>query len=304
LGKICLVISRFLNRGCPYPPYKLLTSRFEGSDIFGDVSWNCLSESMTHSHSLLWESGFSRDYIDAEPLGCFAVAIRQGWQAIGRTAARKCLPLPLLTPTYKLPDMWLTLKQSHRLTSTAPSRILIPRSVGGMVRSSKTTGAACDYRRDVILSNGSNSVQRMVSRLGIRPHSHGQSSAPAQSTADTGSWIILAHEGPPCSWSEYKTASTCDSCLHVISVHKLFTDSHNDQSRFHPPSVGGDGPGANLRLSVELQVELDRCPGDPKVGVGLSQRLRPRPLQRPTSRVWDDSRYGIDLGLDGLRHLY
>jgi hypothetical protein len=46
---------------------------------------------MTHSHSLLWESGFSRDYIDAEPLGCFAVAIRQGWQAIGRTAAdRTC----------------------------------------------------------------------------------------------------------------------------------------------------------------------------------------------------------------------
>ncbi|KAJ7243296.1 hypothetical protein C8J57DRAFT_63798 [Mycena rebaudengoi] len=49
---------------------------------------------------------FIRDYIDAEPLGCFAVAIRQGWQDIARMAARKCLSLPLLTPTYKLPDLW------------------------------------------------------------------------------------------------------------------------------------------------------------------------------------------------------
>lgn len=49
---------------------------------------------------------FLRDYIDVEPLGCFAVAIRQGWQDIARTAARKCLSLPLLTPTYKLPDLW------------------------------------------------------------------------------------------------------------------------------------------------------------------------------------------------------
>ncbi|KAJ7191382.1 hypothetical protein GGX14DRAFT_481463 [Mycena pura] len=49
---------------------------------------------------------FLRDYIDAEPLGCFAVAVRQGWQDIAHTAARKCLSLPLLTPTYKLPDLW------------------------------------------------------------------------------------------------------------------------------------------------------------------------------------------------------
>ncbi|KAJ7750748.1 hypothetical protein B0H14DRAFT_2541307 [Mycena olivaceomarginata] len=39
---------------------------------------------------------YLRDYIDTEPLGCFAVAIRQGWQDIARTAARKCLSLPLL----------------------------------------------------------------------------------------------------------------------------------------------------------------------------------------------------------------
>jgi hypothetical protein len=49
---------------------------------------------------------FLRDYIDAELLGCFAVAICQGWQDIAGTAVRKCLSLPLLTPTYKLPDVW------------------------------------------------------------------------------------------------------------------------------------------------------------------------------------------------------
>ncbi|KAJ7036859.1 hypothetical protein C8F04DRAFT_1094612 [Mycena alexandri] len=49
---------------------------------------------------------FLRDYIDAEPLACFAVAIRLGWQDIARTAARKCLSLPLLTPTHKLPNVW------------------------------------------------------------------------------------------------------------------------------------------------------------------------------------------------------
>ncbi|KAJ7191386.1 hypothetical protein GGX14DRAFT_481464 [Mycena pura] len=49
---------------------------------------------------------FLLDYMDTEPLGCFAVAARQGWQDIAHTAARKCLSLPLLTPTYKLPDLW------------------------------------------------------------------------------------------------------------------------------------------------------------------------------------------------------
>ncbi|KAJ7768131.1 hypothetical protein DFH07DRAFT_736513 [Mycena maculata] len=49
---------------------------------------------------------FLRDYIYAEPLACLAVAIRQKWQDIARAAARKCLSLPLLTPTYKLPDLW------------------------------------------------------------------------------------------------------------------------------------------------------------------------------------------------------
>ncbi|KAJ7772272.1 hypothetical protein B0H16DRAFT_1512929 [Mycena metata] len=50
--------------------------------------------------------GFLRGYIDDEPLACLAVAVSRGWQDIARTVARKCLSLPLFTPTYKLPDVW------------------------------------------------------------------------------------------------------------------------------------------------------------------------------------------------------
>ncbi|KAJ7184953.1 hypothetical protein C8R46DRAFT_938913 [Mycena filopes] len=47
--------------------------------------------------------GLLRGYVEAEPLGSFAVAVRHGWDDLALLAAKECLKLPLRSSAYKAP---------------------------------------------------------------------------------------------------------------------------------------------------------------------------------------------------------
>ncbi|KAJ7184956.1 hypothetical protein C8R46DRAFT_1026780 [Mycena filopes] len=48
--------------------------------------------------------GLLRGYVEAEPLGSFAVAVRHGWDNLALVAANGCLKLPLRSSEYKAPS--------------------------------------------------------------------------------------------------------------------------------------------------------------------------------------------------------
>ena len=63
-------------------------------------------------------------------------------------------------------------------------------------------------------------------------------------------------------------------------------------------------PAADVHPSVDVPLDVDGLAGEPEVGLGLAQGLHHRRLQRPASRLRDDARHGLDVGLDELQPLH